>query len=80
MKEFEPDCAAQQISLLEAYDAIGEFISLNYGSLVGSSEGLSNLYNDTHRGLIPGGFPSDESTWDVWLQACQRVREKGQAP
>lgn len=64
------------IRVVDAYDAISEFVKLNYGPMLETSEGLVMIYADTFRGTHPTGFPSDVSTWDVWLEACNRVEQK----
>ena len=73
MENFRPEEGDRLIRLIDAYDAISEFVRLNYGPMMDTSDGLADIYADTFRGGLPGGFPSDVSTWKVWVEACERV-------
>jgi hypothetical protein len=73
MNTFDPEEGSIQIRMIDAYDAMKEFLILNYGPLIESSGGLANFYADIDRSIVHGGFPPDESTWEIWVQACTSV-------
>lgn len=72
-ERFAPQEGERMIRLVDAYDAIAEFLTLNYGPMVEAGS-MMDLFADIYRGVPErGGWPSDESTWQVWVEACERI-------
>ncbi|MEM1195861.1 MAG: hypothetical protein AAGH57_07130 [Pseudomonadota bacterium] len=71
---FEPKDGERLVRVVDAYDAIAQFISSHYGALVETEDGLNLIYCDIFRGdPNAGGWPPDESTWASWVEACNQV-------
>lgn len=76
MHVFNPSEGNKMIRLIDAYDAIREFVKLNYGDMLETTDGFADIFVDTDRSVMPGGFPPDESTWDAWVEACALVTSR----